>query len=1302
MSDWLNADNGKKEISVAARFFLITDYLFIKIVICATVLLFLKFDILAQEKNEQELFNDSISLFSITGNAETEIFAKGFWEVQLISSGSLGFSENTGFDILPLLPKNNPGFSAGLLINKQWFVETNIKENVKDSTFTAGWLGNEGDYLRKVIIGNSDIDFPSFPFSSIGKGLPGSFGVSVAAGNNESSINALVRYDRGKIQKKVFLGSNEIIENKIEVTSYLKGRFFDSPFSSTAEFFIESVNGPFTGSDGKKYRYLGYDEYQFSAVTGKISLNKVIEENRVLLITGGLDVVVDGKACTFLYPSAVNQAVPENRQFLNRYPAMDIPQGARLSLRDKATGALMTGYSVYLRQDETIELNRDDAVPDSIQERFPLMDIGGSGVSSWLYDSEAIIPGDYSDKDYPVTPVEIIVRYETGTKEIQLPSSVKKSTIEIKRNGISDYSFIFDESSGIIKLTPDPGKSELIEVTYFTESDELTDGVLVAALAGEFYLNKIWSIWSAFGIRWGIPGYGYSQPENEYPGLMTLSGGAKGESGTFSLESSLALEFRRENATGILLMENMENSSLWKSPFRTLNGEAIALVDEKLEEAFPVDMERFHSKNEEQKILELRLAGSSTMKAYKYYETIPVRNYRRFVFYAESESTEAELIIRIGTPDSDAVRIVVPFSGGISGWRKYILDYQNGNARLLGVNPENYAEYLVPGGQAFIDPTIDGKLLEIFVNSVNTDDIVRIDELHFDEPSTELSAYGNGIFSFFPENANFGSVFGMPFFYFKRTDISAKGCFGRDSAFGGMGASGIMGLGPAEINITMSLGISENEISTALGHKLNIVNIPIINFSDEFNLDSAEKNFARTNNISIDFSPFLLTALEASAFSRTGIFSQNWSFSADSTSFSTSLDAEFNGSSMIDLQFLNYGYGSMWLETTKFLLPAFESESVFRSAHLQFDILKKKQLFYSGLMYQIEPDLPIFIARLNAELGWRLDFESLTLRPWYRKIWKDESTKTGSSYLMDVIQLGNYLAEETFLWKTIPFFELFQNEITTVFENETNTSNYALLTTETGITWKRPSISEWYNLLIPLEGELGLGRILQRKRDIITDEWVIKADIHSQVLNLFGALGAYPFFHFYSMDEFSARTNLLLKINRNDGDKSILINNILKSGIYYGLDNSVFAENRFSFEKTADGFPWSNSLAMAWTTSNEKSWLKTIVDSIINKNQNKKNENENPDWLSSYFSEIFTKDRISQREIRFSVAYAKKEPFGEITETEAKESYESRYTIPDRLSVSFSIALNQNFSDSGIQKAFTFGYEIILTSRIMF
>jgi hypothetical protein len=202
----------------------------------------------------------------------------GTWEGKAL--GTLGFSAGgLGFQALstgsPLLFTQEADLALGLRIDDRWFLEARFQDGYDLNTYQAGYRGAEGEAIQYLGLGNTGLDFPSFPYLDLGGDSPSSIGVYGKFGGGNLKFHGLFRYDLSSREERVFVGNRERRQVWLGLDSMERGRSFvlpDEGLDGPPELYQEDEKGDLRDSRGKRWRKLGSGEYGSSAVLGLVEM----------------------------------------------------------------------------------------------------------------------------------------------------------------------------------------------------------------------------------------------------------------------------------------------------------------------------------------------------------------------------------------------------------------------------------------------------------------------------------------------------------------------------------------------------------------------------------------------------------------------------------------------------------------------------------------------------------------------------------------------------------------------------------------------------------------------------------------------------------------------------------------------------------------------------------------------------------------------------------------------------------------------------------------------------------------------
>ncbi|MCL2276361.1 MAG: hypothetical protein FWC21_00540 [Treponema sp.] len=218
------------------------------------------------------------------GDANVSLFITGSWKIDLL--GNFGFITSplgTAFASPETPPffKQEADLGLSLWINDKWFVEVNFLDTSGGNTsslntYRAGYQGFPGEFTQYAGIGNTGLDFPSFPYMDLGGDSISSFGAYSRFVTDNITFHALVRYDTASREERVFLGGRERITGDVQPRNSLRAMSFalpDENISGDIIVYIDDQRGGLTDAQGRGWRVLQASEHSVSRVRGTIELN---------------------------------------------------------------------------------------------------------------------------------------------------------------------------------------------------------------------------------------------------------------------------------------------------------------------------------------------------------------------------------------------------------------------------------------------------------------------------------------------------------------------------------------------------------------------------------------------------------------------------------------------------------------------------------------------------------------------------------------------------------------------------------------------------------------------------------------------------------------------------------------------------------------------------------------------------------------------------------------------------------------------------------------------------------------------
>lgn len=225
-----------------------------------------------QNQLEPKEKSEGTTIFKYSpGDKEIELNADGFWNMNLKSTAVATFGYGKDFNISWGMPvfEQEVDFSLWFLLNNHWYLKGAFADKFNKNTFTAGYF-SEDNLVKDFKISNRNIVFPEdYSLTDIGRSIGGGDnqapGASISLSNEKWKLDAAVRYDMLSFCDKTFYGKNAVTNIKILPQNYLTGTIFILPDSDITSritnVYVESSNGNYTDSAGRKYKKVSSNDY---------------------------------------------------------------------------------------------------------------------------------------------------------------------------------------------------------------------------------------------------------------------------------------------------------------------------------------------------------------------------------------------------------------------------------------------------------------------------------------------------------------------------------------------------------------------------------------------------------------------------------------------------------------------------------------------------------------------------------------------------------------------------------------------------------------------------------------------------------------------------------------------------------------------------------------------------------------------------------------------------------------------------------------------------------------------------------
>ena len=469
---------------------------------------------------------------------DVQLFLTGSWKINMSASTGFGISSAGGFDSSLSYSGISQGFSfsqspdltTSLLILERYLFEAAFTDDFDDSTFRLGYIGQPGEFVQSISVGNMGINLTdSISMSDyfyIPGGGPSSFGLHTSLEGPFSEHQLLFRFDPGSELNKVYIGSDLVTEIELETTDYIRGRYFYiSDITDDSSFYVETSSNESTAEifSGRNFRPLAAEEFSYSSSSGLL----ILEEKP----SGALYVKTGDATWSLIYePGIESEYEAHSAWYLNTTLPSD-------SWKTR----------VYLGNIE-LSVNIDDENGIVIVSPYS----GGT-----LKNPLAGITVDSSDGgSYSGEKLIFQIRESSTSYSVDDPVD---GTVRVFINEIENFNW--DESGGVITFNTPPGSEDRIEISWRKASGGDTSGDILIASANNFNITDSLTANLHAGLRLN-PNGDYSLPGEETSAYGSAAAGISFESPDSIIKAELTggVKFLTENSTGRLLLKNMSES----------------------------------------------------------------------------------------------------------------------------------------------------------------------------------------------------------------------------------------------------------------------------------------------------------------------------------------------------------------------------------------------------------------------------------------------------------------------------------------------------------------------------------------------------------------------------------------------------------------------------------------------------------------------------------------------------------------------------------------------------------------------
>jgi len=561
------------------------------------------------------------------GDADVDFVLEGVWRASMFGSvGEYDFPDLDGGWVF----EQNPDLTFSIWLLNRFFVEASVigdftikdlleqEYNYWDQNYILmGYLGQEGEFLKRILIGSKDVSIDPFPFIDVPEPGLASLGVEAVMGTGMSEHQLLLRYDNNEPDSLTYIGSNLVSEQIIALDEYIQGRFFKLPDENVddLEVYIEDDFGPYSGDDGNNYRKADSDDAVLDSEEGTVLLTEAAEGSVLVYysksgtevgddeiipppeyikvdafpaqISGKLDVNPASEpedfswSLTYLGQDMSDRRVtliPSTRSYpylrlykpdefspfeiLSSYEIEEpIPEDLtrfRVSIVNKADRNRGATSPVEFRltpETEYVTAYVDPDLRNDLRNLYPFLD---DYEASPIFDDANLLYGPLADAKPGYLDYEILVSELTPVSVYQVGSDVVPGSVRILRNGITETRYEVDYELGTITFLAEIAEDDRLVVNFRRKESRVNNGDILFAWGNTLSFGEAFNLQLATGVRWNFLSGAFSEETYSRTGSVLASASADGTIGPLTYEASLGGAYTNPDTTGVLRLLSME------------------------------------------------------------------------------------------------------------------------------------------------------------------------------------------------------------------------------------------------------------------------------------------------------------------------------------------------------------------------------------------------------------------------------------------------------------------------------------------------------------------------------------------------------------------------------------------------------------------------------------------------------------------------------------------------------------------------------------------------------------------------
>jgi hypothetical protein len=555
--------------------------------------------------------------------APTTIFATklGSMDVDLTLLGSWTASASFGTGILlaPGLPaqaldafpsldqgfifSQTPDITISLDLFKRFFLSATVVGSFANNSIQLGYRGQPGEVIQSVVLGTQGITMAPSQLLQIPAQPLGSLGAAARFVSGNSTNDLLVRWDAPTRKLKTFVGMNELVEQEVELNSYVKGRYFFLPDTGldagTLQVFLEDQNGTFVSppspaGDGRRYRPATFSEVRQDSVRGLIYFPNAVKGRVLVYYAKGGTSVGNAVTGSYLPDDTGNIRHPGTQKAFNwsmTYFGVSMSTTREVVLSGVGNALLLwqPGDNSPFEIDSTYAFQSDPPADTSkITYRFNAKIATASLPSTLIFQSDPInkrflvlantnladranftnfypfpdtsglLYGPQRDSITGSLNYNIFYQFLNPVSSYILEANIIPGSVQVLLNNIPETRFQVEPVSGTLTMQIAVNPTDRLDVTYSVVSSDTTGGDLLVAWRDTIHFSDAANLFFDAAIRWNFNPLSFSQLPYSKSGTVIATAGISGKTDTTSYSAEAGVSYTNPDTTGILRLFGME------------------------------------------------------------------------------------------------------------------------------------------------------------------------------------------------------------------------------------------------------------------------------------------------------------------------------------------------------------------------------------------------------------------------------------------------------------------------------------------------------------------------------------------------------------------------------------------------------------------------------------------------------------------------------------------------------------------------------------------------------------------------